>query len=80
MVHLISVNLILVHLFLVHILLVHTLWNFSNFFFHGSPITHGSPKVCEPVNHGSHVTHAPNKIHQTNKENKKASATNFVKL
>jgi hypothetical protein len=59
MVHLISVKLILVHLFPVHIILVHTLWNFLKFFFHSSPITHGSPKVCEPVNHGSHVTHAP---------------------
>jgi hypothetical protein len=50
------VHLILVHIFMVHIIFVHTLWNF---FFHGSPNTHGSPKICEPVNHGSHITHAP---------------------
>jgi hypothetical protein len=59
MVHLISVNLILVHLFMVHIILDHTLWIYFLFFFHGSHNTHGSHKVCEPVNHGSHVTHAP---------------------
>jgi hypothetical protein len=61
MVHLISVHLILVHIFMVHIILVHTLWNFFKKFFHGSPNGHGSHKVCEPVNHGSHVTQAPRK-------------------
>jgi hypothetical protein len=54
------VHLILVHIIMVLIILVHKLWNFYKFFFHGSPKTHGSPKVCEPVNHGSHITHAPN--------------------
>jgi hypothetical protein len=39
--------------------MVDTLWNFSKLFFHGSPNAHDSPKVCEPVNHGSHITHAP---------------------
>jgi len=29
------------------------------FFIHGSPNTHGSPKVCELGKNGSHVTHAP---------------------
>jgi hypothetical protein len=47
---------------MVHIILVHTLWNFLKNFFHGSPNGHGSHKVCEPVNHGSHVTQAPKKV------------------
>jgi hypothetical protein len=42
--------------------MVHILWNFFNYFFHGSPKVNSSPKVCEPVNHGSHITQAPNQI------------------
>jgi hypothetical protein len=33
----------------------HTLEFFYYFF-------HGSPKVCEPVDHGSYITQAPNQV------------------
>ncbi len=38
-------------------------WGYqAHYLIYGSTNTHGSPKVCDPVNFGSHITHVPKRI------------------